>query len=53
MKAMRECNFMQRTKIGDEDFFRGEAIIWINWEGVYQIYHQDALDISMVILWLL
>ena len=27
MKAMRDCNFMQGAKIGDEDFFRGEAII--------------------------
>ena len=53
MKAMRECNFMQGAKMGDEDFFRGEAIIWIDWEEVYQLYHQDALDISMVALWLL
>ena len=30
MKAVRYCNFMQGTKIGDEDFFRGEAIIWID-----------------------
>jgi len=53
MKAMTECNFMQGAKIGDEDFFRGEAIIWIDWEEVYQLYHQDALDISMTALWLL
>ena len=53
MKAMRECNFMQGAKIGDEDFFPGDAIIWIDWEEVYQLYHQDALDISMVALWLL
>ena len=52
MKVMRDCNFMQGVKIGDEDFFRGEAIIWIDWEEVYQLYHQDALDISMVALWL-
>ena len=53
MKAMRDCNFMQGAKIGDEDFFRGEAIIWIDWEEVYQLYHQDTLDISIVTLWLL
>ena len=53
MKAMRECNFMQGAKIGDEDFFRGEAIIWIDWEEVYQLYHQDSLDISIITLWLL
>ena len=53
MKAMLDCNFMQGAKIGDEDFFRGEAIIWIDWEEVYQLYHQDSLDISIVTLWLL
>ena len=53
MKAMRDCNFMKGTKIGDEDFFCGEAIIWIDWEEVYQLYHQNALDISIVALWLL
>ena len=39
MKAMRDYNFMQGAKIGDEDFFRGEAIIWLDWEEVYQLYH--------------
>ena len=53
MKAMRECNFMQGAKIGYEDLFCGEAIIWIDWEEVYQLYQQDALNISMVALWLL
>ena len=53
MKAMSDCNFMQGAKITDEDFFRGEAIIWIDWEEIYQLYHQDFLDISIVTLWLL
>jgi hypothetical protein len=38
---------MQGAKFKDEDFFCGEGIIWINWEEVYQLYHQDALDISV------
>jgi len=53
MKAMRDCNFMQGAKITDEDFFRGEDIIWIDWEEIYQLYRQDSLDISIVTLWLL
>jgi hypothetical protein len=53
MKAMAHLNWMQGTKFTDEDFLRGEGIIWINWEEVYQLYHQDALDISNVSLWLL
>ena len=50
---MSQCVFMSGAKIKDDDFFRGEAIIWINWEEVYQLYHQDALDVSMVGLWVL
>ena len=39
MKARTDCNFMQGAKIGDEDFFHGVAIIWIDWEEVYQLCH--------------
>ena len=53
MHAMLNCNFMQGTKFTYEDFFRGEGIIWLNWEEVYQLYHQDALDISIIGLWVL
>ena len=30
MRAMADCIFMQGAKIKDDDFLRGEAIIWIN-----------------------
>ena len=53
MKAMTACDFMLGVKFSDDDFFRGEGIIWIEWEEVYQLYHQDALDISIISLWLL
>ena len=53
MCAMHDCIFMQGAKIKDEDFFREEAIIWINWEEVYQLFNQEDLDISMVGLWVL
>ena len=53
MDAMRNGDFMQGAKFTDEDFFRGEGIIWLNWEEVYQLYHQDALDISIIGLWVL
>ena len=52
MRAMADCIFMQSAKIKDDVFF-GEAIIWINWEEVYQLFHQEDLDISMVGLWVL
>ena len=30
MRAMADCIFMHGAKIKDDDFVRGEAIIWIN-----------------------
>ena len=39
IRAMADCIFMQGTKIKDDDFLRGEAIIWIKWEEVYQLFH--------------
>ena len=53
MNAMVDLNFMQGAKFTDDSFFHGEGSIWINWEEVYQLYHQDTLDISIVSLWLL
>ena len=53
MRAMADCIFMQGAKIKDDDFLRGEAIIWINWEEVYQLFHEEDLDISLVGLWVL
>ena len=53
MLAMADCIFMPGAKIKDDDFLWGEAIIWINWEEIYQLFHQEALDISMVGLWVL
>ena len=45
MRVIADCNFIQGAKIKDDDFLRGEAIIWINWEEIYQLFHQEALDI--------
>ena len=53
MKVMADINFMQGARFTDDDFLRGEGVIWFNWEEVYQLNHQDALDISIVSLWLL
>ena len=53
MRAMADCIFMQGAKIKDDDFLWGEAIIWINWEEIYQLFHQEDLNISMVGLWVL
>ena len=46
-------DFMLGVKIKDEDYFRGEDVIWLHFEELYQLYHQDALDISFLSTWLL
>ena len=53
MCAMADYIFMQGAKIKDDDFLWGEAIIWINWEEIYKLFHQEDLNISMVGLWVL
>ena len=50
---MINLNFMHGAKFRDDDFLHGESVIWLNWEEVYQLFHQDALNISIVSLWLL
>jgi hypothetical protein len=44
---------MVSVHIKDEDYFRGEGAMWLYFEELYQLYHQDALDISFVSTWLL
>jgi hypothetical protein len=36
------------VKYRDHDFFTGEDDFWVNFEDVYAIYRQDALDISII-----
>jgi hypothetical protein len=44
---------MLGVRIKDEDYFCGEDVMWLYFEELYQLYHQDALDISFVSTWLL
>jgi hypothetical protein len=39
---------MLGVRIKDEDYFHGEDAIWLNFIELYQLYRQDALDISFV-----
>ena len=32
----------------DEHFFHGDDIIWIDFEEIFQLYHQDAVDVSLI-----
>ena len=53
MDASPHGQYMQGVKIRNEDFSHGEDMIWLNFDKLYQLYHQDALDISLISLWLL
>ena len=46
MRAMADCIFMQGAKI--KDFLRGEAVIWINWEEIYQLFYSPYVLFCMI-----
>jgi hypothetical protein len=48
MLASSHGDIMLGVWIKDEDYFHDEDVIWLNFEELYQLYHQDALDISFV-----
>jgi hypothetical protein len=37
----------------DHDFFTGVDDFWVNFKDVHAIYSQDALDISLITIWIL
>ena len=41
------------VKYCDHDFFRGEDDFWVYFENLYHIYHQQALDASIITIWVL
>ena len=41
------------VKYRDHDFFRGEDNFWVYFENLYHIYHRQALDASIITIWVL
>jgi hypothetical protein len=41
------------VKYRDHDFFRGEDDFWVYFEDIYHIYHRQALDASIITIWVL
>ena len=37
----------------EEDFHAGDDVFYVEFSEIYQLYHQDALDVSMLRLWTL
>ena len=48
MKACSEGNVMLIAQIQDGHFHRGMDDVWIEFIGLWYLYHQDALDKSLV-----
>jgi hypothetical protein len=53
MLASSRNDCMLGVRIKYEDYFRCEDVMWLYFEELYQLYHQDALDISFISTWLL
>ena len=41
------------VKYRDHDFYRGEDDFWVYFEDLHAIYHQQALDVSIITIWVL
>lgn len=53
MKASANGFAMMEVRIGDQHFFRGEAIINAMLEELYFLFNQDALDKTLISCWVL
>jgi hypothetical protein len=51
--ASSRGDIMLGVRIKVEDYFHGEDVIWSNFEKLYQLYYQDAINISFVSTYLL
>ena len=40
-------------KYRDHDFFRGDDDFWVDFELLHHIYHRQALDVSIITIWVL
>ena len=41
------------VKYRDHNFYRGEDDFWVYFEDLYHIYHRQALDASIITIWVL
>ena len=41
------------VKYRDHDFFRGEDDFWVYFEDLFHIYHRQALNASIITIWVL
>jgi hypothetical protein len=53
MERSKASQYTFGVKYRHHDFFHGDDDFLIEFEDVHAIYHQDALDISLVSCWIM
>jgi len=53
MVQARKGRKMVGVRVKDEDFFNGELTVWLEFKDIYELYHRDAMDLSLIQAWVL
>ena len=53
LRMSKDHGKMFGVKYRDHDFFHGEEDFWVYFKNLYHIYHRQALDASIIIIWVL
>nr|TKW27235.1 hypothetical protein SEVIR_3G244600v2 [Setaria viridis] len=54
MKRSADERLVFGLRVKPIDFFgEGEKVLWMELKDIYEVYHQDALDISLISAWVL
>lgn len=53
LEQSRSKRRMFGVRVKDHDFFNGEETIWLEFKDIYEVYHKDAMDVSLVACWVL
>ena len=53
MRASARGRTMIGVLIRKENYFRPTDVMWLEFKDIYEIYHKEALDLSLVSCWIL
>nr|TKW10006.1 hypothetical protein SEVIR_6G139700v2 [Setaria viridis] len=54
MKVYADSREMLGLKVKPIDFYgEGEKVLWLDFQDIYEVYHHDALDVSLISAWVL
>lgn len=54
MEQSAKERLMFALRVKPIDFFgEGEKLLWLEFKKIYEMYHQDALDVSLISTWVL